>query len=91
MSVSLPRAMKVALSYPVLIAGAFILEVSGANVALAEQPRSVAACRSVDYAFEDQERDYYAFYAFDRNYGDAKEARPPCDAPPPPYMQQVRR
>ena len=50
------------------------------NPAQAQEVVAAAPCRAVDYAFADQERDYYAFYAFDRGY-DGAANRPACGAP----------
>ena len=60
---------------------AFVLaSLFAAPVAAAQtrEPALAQPCRAVDYAFADEERDYYAFYAFDRNYG---ADRPACGAP----------
>lgn len=50
--------------------------------ARAQEAGALLACRSIDYAFADQERDYYAFYAFDRHYGAPGDTRAVCGAGP---------
>jgi len=68
------------IAFAVLAAAA--IAAPGAGGARAQETTVVAVCRSIDYAFADQERDYYAFYAFDRSYGAPGDGRPACGAAP---------
>lgn len=76
--------MKLALSkatMTTLVLTATALAVQPFGSAQAQEIVAAAPCRAVDYAFADQERDYYAFYAFDRAYTGPAD-RPACGAAP---------
>lgn len=71
MRIASSRAMTVALVLASCLAAPVAAE-------RAQETALAQPCRAIDYAFADEERDYYAFYAFDRNYG---ADRPVCGAP----------
>lgn len=73
-----------------LVLASTVLSMPSFGTAQAQEAIAAVACRAIDYAFADQERDYYAFYAFDRNYS-ATADQPACGAATPRQTLAARQ